>query len=131
MSPPPAHALTLEFDAARLRDVRQVVASAGAEQGLDPHRIADLVLATDEVASNSVLHGGGVGTLRVWPEGDAVVVEIVDSGHITDPLIGAVAPGQGAVDGRGLWIVHQVCDRVQLRSRPGHTVCRLRMRTGG
>jgi two-component sensor histidine kinase len=51
---------------------------------LDPARTADLVLAVDEVATNSLRHGG-----------------------------------------RGLWMVNQLCDLVQLRSFPDGAAVRV------
>jgi anti-sigma regulatory factor (Ser/Thr protein kinase) len=127
LPPPPTGHLAYAFEGAQLRDVRAIVEAAGAERGLHPHRVADLVLASDEIATNSILHGGGSGTLRVWAEDGTMVVEITDSGHITDPLLGRISPAPDSADGRGLWIVNQLCDLVQLRSGPKRTVVRLRM----
>jgi anti-sigma regulatory factor (Ser/Thr protein kinase) len=128
LPPLPGRHLDVEFDATRLHEVRELVGRAATASRLGPERVTDLVLATDEVAANSVLHGGGRGTLRIWHEPDRVVVEITDHGHITDPLVGRVAPAAEAVTGRGLWIVNQVCDLVQLRSDPTRTTVRLHMR---
>ena len=83
-------------------------ASSSAERataaGLDANKTGQLVLAANELASNSVRHGGGFGVLRVWVDGDAVVCEVRDQGHIGDPLAGRhtprARPGRrvGAVD---------------------------------
>ena len=35
---------------------------------MDPARQADVALAVNELSSNSVRHGGGAGTVRVWRE---------------------------------------------------------------
>jgi len=65
----------------------------------------------------------------VWVEDDALICEIRDGGHITDPLIGRrrpVADPHGG--GFGMWLATQCCDLVQVRSFPEGTVVRLHMR---
>jgi anti-sigma regulatory factor (Ser/Thr protein kinase) len=72
-----------------------------------------------EVASNSIRHGGGQGTLRVWVEDGALVCEFRDAGVISDPMVGRVRPAVNQIGGCGLWFVHQLCDLVEIRSGPG------------
>jgi anti-sigma regulatory factor (Ser/Thr protein kinase) len=96
--------------------------------GLDPERTANILLATSEVATNSVRHAGGRGTLRVWREPDALLCEVHDSGSIVSPLVGLERPGPSQLEGRGLWLVNQLCDLVQVRSTPSGSVVRLHMR---
>ena len=62
------------------------------------------MLAANEIATNSIRHGGGEGTLLAWIDGDAVVCEISDEGQITDPLVGRRRPPADAAGGRGLWL---------------------------
>jgi two-component sensor histidine kinase len=85
--------------------------------GLDPARAADLVLAVDEVATNSLRHGGGRGAQRFWRDEGALVCEVRDAGR--------ERPAIDRDGGRGLWMVNQLCDLVQLRSFPGGAVVRL------
>ena len=96
--------------------------------GLDRGRTADLVAAVNEVATNSVCHGGGRGTLRLWPEARTLVCEVSDAGHISEPLVGRQRPDGDTADGRGLWLANQLCDLVQVRSFRSGTVVRLLMR---
>lgn len=131
LPPPPPDHVRIDFDAALLPRVRQIVATAAERGHLDDQRAADLVLAADELAANSVLHGGGRGTLRVWHDDPELIVEVADRGTITDPLAGRVAPSPEAATGRGLWIVNQLCDLVQLRSDASQTVVRVHMRPAG
>jgi anti-sigma regulatory factor (Ser/Thr protein kinase) len=98
-----------------------------AEAVLGPARTADLVLAVSEVAANSVLHGGGVGVARVWHDPAGIVCEVSDIGCIDEPLAGRRRPTPVQADGRGLWIVNQVCDLVQVRAFPGGSTVRLHM----
>jgi anti-sigma regulatory factor (Ser/Thr protein kinase) len=103
------------------------VARHGAAAGLDPARTADLVLAVDEVATNSLRHGGGRGTLRIWRDGESVVCEVRDAGRIEDPMVGRERPALDRDGGRGLWMVNQLCDLVQLRTFPTGAVVRLHL----
>jgi anti-sigma regulatory factor (Ser/Thr protein kinase) len=89
--------------------------------------IGDLVLAVNEVAANSIAHGGGSGTLRVWRDGGALVCEVSDRGHLDDPLADRRRPAPGQDGGRGLWLANQLCDLVQVRSFATGTTVRLHM----
>jgi anti-sigma regulatory factor (Ser/Thr protein kinase) len=108
--------------AARLR-----VGEAAAAFGLDPTRLGDLVLVVNEVATNSVRHGGGSGILRVWAEGSSLICEVRDPGHIDDPLVGHGKPPPEGGSGFGLWLANQLCDLVQIRSSSTGSVVRLHL----
>jgi anti-sigma regulatory factor (Ser/Thr protein kinase) len=124
----PGDALTLEFDGIRaLRTLRALVSERAQALGLDPLRAADLELAAHEIAINSVRHGGRRGSLRLWSDGTAVVCEVRDSGHITEPLVGRIRPKATQLSGRGVWLANQLCDLVQIRSSATGTVVRLHM----
>ncbi len=127
LRPPPEGAHVVPFRDLDLRTVRASLAALSAHVGLTPERTDDLVLAVDEVATNSVRYGGGSGTLRVWIDGDSVVCEIADAGRIVDPLVGRRRPAADALGGRGLWLVHQLCDLVQIRSDGDGSAVRMRM----
>jgi anti-sigma regulatory factor (Ser/Thr protein kinase) len=116
-----------EVEPTRLRELRSFVADHAARAGLASDRVDDLVLAVNELATNSVLHGGGRGTLRAWSDGDTVIHEVRDRGRIEEPLVGRRRPARGQAAGRGLWVVNELCDLVQLRSSPAGTVVRLHM----
>jgi anti-sigma regulatory factor (Ser/Thr protein kinase) len=106
--------------------MRQFVADAAARSGFNNDRIDALVLSANEVATNSLAHGGGRGTLRVWLGDDSLVFEFRDRGHIDGkPLVGRLRPRAGQLGGHGLWLANQLCDLVQVRSSPGGTVVRL------
>jgi anti-sigma regulatory factor (Ser/Thr protein kinase) len=122
---PPEQPPAVGFEPASLADLRGLVARHAAAAGLDPDRTADLVLAADEVASNSLRHGGGHGILRIWREEGALVCEVRDAGRIEDPLAGRERPALDRDGGRGLWMVNQLCDLVQLRLFPSGAVVRL------
>jgi anti-sigma regulatory factor (Ser/Thr protein kinase) len=92
---------------------------------LPPARVDDLVLAVNELASNSIYHGGGVGKLRIWRDGETLLCEVRDRGRITEPLVGRVKPAPEQWTGRGLWLVNQVCDLTQIRSDAAGSVVRV------
>jgi len=108
-----------------LAQVRRRVEHAAELVGLPRDRSADLVLATSELAANSVAHGGGTGTFRIWRDGDRLVVEIEDKGRIEEPLVGRIRPDHTQLSGRGLWLANQLCDLVQIRSGIHGTAVRL------
>ena len=110
--------------------LRWFVARHAADAGFGETRAADLVLAVHELATNTLRHGGGRGTLRVWREPRALICEIQDGGRIDDPMVGRERPGHGRTDGRGLWLANQLCDLVQIRCLPTGSVVRLHMRLG-
>jgi anti-sigma regulatory factor (Ser/Thr protein kinase) len=102
-----------------------------AESDLGARRTSELVLAVNELATNSLRHGGGEGTVRMWREQGALVCEVADAGHIEDPLAGRVNPHPEQESGRGLWLANQLCDLVQIRSGRDGTVVRVHMRPRG
>lgn len=126
--PPPAEPpVEMPFSPGDLPSVRRLVERSGAECGLSRDRCDDLVLCVDEVATNSLVHGGGLGVLRVWREPASLVCEVSDTGTVTDQLAGRRVPGLDGEHGRGLWLANHLCDLVQLRSTPAGTTIRLHM----
>jgi anti-sigma regulatory factor (Ser/Thr protein kinase) len=108
-----------------LQRLRGAVARWAREQQLEPTPAEELVLAVNELATNSIRYGGGRGTLRMWREGGKLMCEVSDGGRIADPLAGRVRPELGRSSGRGLWIVNQLCDMVQIRSSRSGTAIRI------
>ena len=127
---PPSDAEELAYDAGTMDVVRGLIVRRSIEAGLGVRGMQDLVLAVDEMATNSVRHGGGQGVLRVWQEPDTLICEVRDDGRISEPLVGRVRPAIGQVGGFGVWLANQVCDLVQIRSVASGTVIRLHMRRG-
>jgi anti-sigma regulatory factor (Ser/Thr protein kinase) len=104
---------------------RRTVAQYARRCGLSEEQIEALQLAASELATNSVRHGGGSGTLAMWVEDGVAVVEFTDPGQIADPLTGRLTPPADQEGGRGLFLVHQLCDLVQVRSSPQGTTVRI------
>lgn len=124
---PPPEAHTLRFDASTLGAARRMVSGVAAHAGMRSPRIADLAMAANEAATNSVRHGGGTGTLLAWSEPDRVVCEVRDGGRIAEPMVGRIRP-RAAADPRGLWLANALCDLVQVRTGEQGSVVRLHMR---
>jgi anti-sigma regulatory factor (Ser/Thr protein kinase) len=121
----PPDAAVLGFDRSALRQVRAFVREHAEAAGLERTRAEDLVLAVNEVATNSATHGGGNGVLRMWPEDGGLVCEVRDQGVIDDLLVGRRPPLTDQLGGWGVWIANQVCDLVQVRTGPGGSTIRL------
>jgi anti-sigma regulatory factor (Ser/Thr protein kinase) len=117
----------MAFGCEELKVIRGAVATWAAEAMLGSERVERLVLAVNELASNSIRYGGGRGTLRFWSQPRTLVCEVRDGGRIKQPLVGRIRPTADQHGGRGLWLVNQLCDLVQIRSTPSGTVVRLHM----
>jgi len=127
LRPTPADATVLPFGAGDLAKVRSLAGQYAAGAGLSKSRTADFVSAVNEVATNSLRHGGGAGTLFVWDDDGALTCEVRDRGRFDKPLADRERPA-GTTASRGLWLANQLCDLVQIRSYPTGTVVRLLMR---
>jgi len=115
----------VSFDAGSLAALRRQVLVHAAALDFAPQRCADVALVVSELATNSIVHGGGRGTLRTWNEGDRIVHEIRDSGYIADPSAGTRLPPPDNRSGRGLWLVDHLSDRVQRHSSRAGTTTRV------
>jgi anti-sigma regulatory factor (Ser/Thr protein kinase) len=125
LAPVPSHATTHEFAGVQIAGVRRQVRAACREAGLERSRADDLMLAAHELATNSVVHGGGHGRVAIWREPGALVVEIRDTGTMDDPLVGRGLLDLESESGRGIWMANQLCELVQVRSGPWGTQVRL------
>jgi anti-sigma regulatory factor (Ser/Thr protein kinase) len=125
LAEPPTMRHLLRFERFTLSAVRAFAERRAARAGLAQQRKDDAVLAVNEVASNSVLYGGGHGVIRSWRQGESLIFEVSDRGRIHEPLVGRKRPELDNPGGQGLWLVNQLCDLVQVRSSAAGTVVRL------
>jgi len=110
---PPVSELSFGGD---LRQLRHALEADPLLAELEPARRADFVFAVNEAANNAVRHGDGRARTRVWREDDEVVGEVATRSRIDDPLAGRRTPAPDDPGGRGLWLINQVCDLVEVRS---------------
>jgi anti-sigma regulatory factor (Ser/Thr protein kinase) len=108
-----------------LPEVRTFVTERARAAGLGEQRVADLLLAVNELATNTTEHTSGPGTLSMWTEHDTLVCQLDDLGRIADPLAGRVPAPDNATRGRGLLIVNELADLVRLHHRSSGTAIRL------
>jgi anti-sigma regulatory factor (Ser/Thr protein kinase) len=129
LPPRPMSCEDLGVDRTTLSTLRGFIQRRAQRAGLDDERVDDLVYAVNEVVTNSICHGEGRARVSFWTEANAVICEVRDRGYIRDPLAGRVAPQPDRAGGRGLWLVNQLCDFVQLRSSPAGTILRMHIDT--
>jgi anti-sigma regulatory factor (Ser/Thr protein kinase) len=131
LAPRPPWAAVLAFDRSGLHEARSLANEEARRLGLSPERAFDLAAAVSELVANSVMHGGGSGTLGVWRDDGALLAEVEDAGTIEEPLTGRLRPLPAQEGGRGVWMANQLCDLVQIRSGEEGTTVRLRMELAG
>ncbi|MEV7297413.1 sensor histidine kinase [Streptomyces microflavus] len=118
----------LSYTHGDLAAIRSKVSQCATDAGVPEDRLAKLAVAVTEIATNSIRHGGGHGTLRTWAQDETFLCEFRDSGYIPDAVTGRIRPEANQVGGRGLWLAHQLCDLVEIRSTPHQgTTIRLHM----
>ncbi|HET9117419.1 MAG TPA: ATP-binding protein [Pseudonocardiaceae bacterium] len=114
----------------QLSPLRQIVSAHASGAGLPAARCDDVVLAVTEVASNALEHGAPPATVRLWTTSSSMICQVTDAGRYTEPLAGLLPPPSTQYRGRGLWMVHQLCDQFYLWQHP--TTVRVQMdRTPG
>lgn len=112
-------------EAAELAAVRAFVRSRALALGLPSTRADLLLLAVSELATNTLQHTTGGGTVRLWAAADELICDVVDQGPVR--TFGRAMPPGDAVGGRGLAIVERVCDVVTTTAGPEGTMVRLRL----
>jgi anti-sigma regulatory factor (Ser/Thr protein kinase) len=106
-------------------DARRALATLLPTAGLPKDQASNLTFALSEVLLNAIRHGEPPVAVRAWTGPGRVLATVHDHGAgPTDPFTGLM-PGSDARGrtGLGLWLAHQLCDRVTLITGPhGFTV---------
>ena len=118
--PEPMHAEVFHFDAPRLSAARHFAEAAAERAGLGD-RLDDFVLVIGELAANSIRHGRGHGTLKVWTDSGRLAAQVRDTGILRDPLAGRHRPDHSRLSGRGLVMVNHLADLVRTHTGPEGT----------
>jgi anti-sigma regulatory factor (Ser/Thr protein kinase) len=125
--PPPPSGAHEQQITADLGALRHAIADRGGAAGLADGRLRDLLVAVNEAATNALIHGAHPAVLRIWQEEKELICEVANRGRIEDPLTGRRRPGRHQHGGRGVWLMHQLCDLVELRPMRAGTTVRLHM----
>jgi anti-sigma regulatory factor (Ser/Thr protein kinase) len=107
---------------------RSTVKQRAQSAGMGSERLTRLLIAANEAAANTLVHAGGKGSARIWHDEHELVCEVSDIGVIHDPLVGRRVPPPDRPGGRGVWLMNQLSDLVELRSGSPGTVVRIHMR---
>lgn len=128
--PAPEDAATTSVGAGAMAAVRSFAREQATKSGLAPDRVDDFALAVTELATNSVRHGGGESTVRVWTESESIVCQVNDNGHITDVLAGRTPVHANDPGGRGLLLVNRLADLVRTQTTSSGTAIQVRFDLG-
>jgi anti-sigma regulatory factor (Ser/Thr protein kinase) len=121
--------LTESFDHSSITALRHVVASRVREAGLTGERLDDFVVAVNELLTNAVRHGGGLGRVALWRQDRDLVCEVSDAGAgLAEPRLEHVRPAGDQPGGWGLWLARELTDSFQLTTGVGGTTVRVSSR---
>jgi anti-sigma regulatory factor (Ser/Thr protein kinase) len=128
---PPSTAHSYDVDLPALSRLRVQVARGGHEAGLDEDTGNDLLLAVNELLTNVVRHGGGVGRMWLWHDDSWFYCLVADYGPglpVAPKELYEARPSAIALTGRGLWLVWQFADRVHIQTGPNGTAVTIALR---
>jgi anti-sigma regulatory factor (Ser/Thr protein kinase) len=117
---PAAVTYTVEH-AMDLAGARRCAERYGRLLGLAADRVADLLLVTTELATNTLDHADGPCQLAFWYDSGYVVCEARDAGQWADPLAGRRPPGAGGMGPYGLFVVNAIADLMRTHTTPDGT----------
>ena len=111
-----------------LAGARRCAERYGRLLGLAPDRVADLLLVTTELATNSLDHAEGPCRLAFWYDDGFVVCEARDLGHWADPLAGRRPPLGGGAGPYGLFVVNAIADLLRTHTTSAGTTVQAYLR---
>jgi anti-sigma regulatory factor (Ser/Thr protein kinase) len=121
---PQARVRHLLFDG-DLGGLRRFVADEARRADVASNKLEELEWVANEIAINVVRHGDGMAMVRTWSNSEEFVCEIKDQGRgLKDPLVG-LPPTPDQESPSGLWLAHQLCDLVEIRSSASGLTARL------
>lgn len=108
-------------DAADLAGARRCGDRYGRLLGMSADKVADLMVVTTELATNSLDHAGSGCRLAFWYEAGHVICEARDAGHWADPLAGRRPPAANGLGPYGLFVVNAIADLLRTHTTPAGT----------
>ena len=128
LSRPPPHAVGTQVDGlGELSSTRRLLSAEARLAGVDEHRAERFALACHEAITNALRHGGGRAQVSWWREDGSLVCEVRSTAPFADILAGRRAAEPSAEGGRGLLLINEVCDLVQLSATPDGATIQMRM----
>jgi anti-sigma regulatory factor (Ser/Thr protein kinase) len=106
----------MPVDIDSLAGLRSAAADHGRSCGMDDTGVGDLVMVANELATNVVRHGGGAGEMSLWRQNGLLFCQVRDHGP---GMVNAAGAGVDRIEitsltGRGIWMIRQVADHVQI-----------------
>jgi serine/threonine-protein kinase RsbW len=119
--------LHLRREAASVPLARRLLLGTMETAGVDPDVSYDLSLALSEACANAVEHGGESGPqdssaayrVTAYLDGEKCRIEVTDSGPGFPPVRPARPAPVEAENGRGLCLIRELADHVQIGNKPG------------
>jgi anti-sigma regulatory factor (Ser/Thr protein kinase) len=114
-------------DLEQLTTIRAFVEQQAQTLGVDTSAIYDLVLATNEMATNIVVHGyrGQPGTIAIdlWQTNDAIEIRLCDQAPPFDPTRApdpdmTLPLHRRPLGGMGIHVTRQMMDEIRYRAMP-------------
>ncbi len=103
-----------------LHTARQRIGRAAARAGLADRLVTNLVLAVQELMTNTIRHGGGWGDVRLHRDGPLLVCVVSDRGPGLpgDLRQFGLPAGADPESGRGLFLARQLTDDMSVATSP-------------
>ncbi len=108
-----------------LAAIPDMIGDRALQRRLPSADVQRFVLAANEAATNAIRHATGTAEVIVRHDGTRLVAEIRDDGPGIDPPQHPTPPEAEALSGRGLWLMHELVDRVSIVNASGGAVVRL------
>jgi anti-sigma regulatory factor (Ser/Thr protein kinase) len=108
--------------------VRRLARDYATAAGLSADRVINVEVTVAELITNSIEHGGGAGSVRLWIDNGHLICDVHDHGTFTDPLAGHRPARPHDPRGRGLLLVNQLADLVRTHTGGDGTTLRAHFR---
>jgi len=99
-----------------LYPARQVLRAQAVQLGATEDDADRFTLACHEAIANALRHGGGRADVQLWRDGFELVCQVDSPGGFGDLLAGRRHPAPSSDSGRGLVMINEICDLVQLHA---------------
>ncbi len=113
---------------AGLREIRTAALDRARDAGLDPRAAAGFALAVSEAASNTLRHAHQTGEYRIVRDDQtSLYAEVSDTGPGLNAQPATELPAPDATSGRGLWLMRELADHLDVESSTAGTTVRVAM----